>query len=151
MPRGRKPKQMSRIPHRAGRPSFVPTAEQRANVEAMAGYGIPHEKICSLVNNPQTGKPITEPTLRLHFRTELNRGGTKANARVAESLFRKATGDGPGSVIAAIFWLKTRAGWREYDSVVAAGKKEQVNEEAKTAGHGTGWAGDLDFDGSRPN
>jgi hypothetical protein len=31
------------------------------------------------------------------------------------------------------------------------GKKEEVNEEAKTAGHGTGWAGDLDFDAGRPN
>ena len=34
-------------------------------------------------------------------------GAIKANARVAESLFRKATGEGRESVIAAIFWLKT--------------------------------------------
>jgi hypothetical protein len=40
-------------------------------------------------------------------------GGAKANTKVAESLFRKATGDGPQSVAAAIFWLKTRAGWME--------------------------------------
>jgi hypothetical protein len=32
---------------------------------------------------------------------------------VAESLFRKATTDGAQSVTAAIFWLKTRGGWRE--------------------------------------
>jgi hypothetical protein len=32
-------------------------------------------------------------------------GGAKANTKVAESLFRKATGDGPQSVAAAIFWL----------------------------------------------
>ena len=34
-------------------------------------------------------------------------------AKVAESLFRKATGDHRQSVTAAIFWLKTRAGWKE--------------------------------------
>jgi len=32
---------------------------------------------------------------------------------VAESLFRKATGEGSQSVTAAIFWLKTKGGWRE--------------------------------------
>ena len=37
----------------------------------------------------------------------------KANAKVAENLYRKATGEGREAVIAAIFWLKTRAGWRE--------------------------------------
>ena len=32
---------------------------------------------------------------------------------MAESLFRKATGDHRQAVTAAIFWLKTRAGWKE--------------------------------------
>ena len=40
-------------------------------------------------------------------------GGIKANARVAESLYRKATGEGREAVTAAIFWLKTRARWKE--------------------------------------
>ena len=31
----------------------------------------------------------------------------------SENLFRKATGDGREAVIAAIFWLKTRARWKE--------------------------------------
>ena len=37
----------------------------------------------------------------------------KANAKVAENLYRKATGDGREAVTAAIFWLKTRASWKE--------------------------------------
>ncbi len=37
----------------------------------------------------------------------------KANSRIAESLYRKAMGDGPQSVTACIFWLKTRARWKE--------------------------------------
>jgi hypothetical protein len=32
---------------------------------------------------------------------------------VAENLYRKATGDGREAVTAAIFWLKTRAHWKE--------------------------------------
>jgi hypothetical protein len=34
---------------------------------------------------------------------------------VAGNLFRIATSEDPGAVTAAIFWLKTRAGWREAD------------------------------------
>ena len=56
---------------------------------------------------------IDPKTLRRHYRDELKHGHVKANARVAESLYRKATGDGAQSVTAAIFWLKTRANWRE--------------------------------------
>ena len=44
---------------------------------------------------------------------ELDVGAVKATAKVAEFLFRKATTDGPQSVTAAIFWLKTRASWKE--------------------------------------
>ena len=36
-----------------------------------------------------------------------------ASTRIAESLYRKALGDGAQSVTAAIFWLKTRAHWKE--------------------------------------
>jgi hypothetical protein len=47
------------------------------------------------------------------YRPELDRAETEANAKVAESLFRKATGEGSQAVTAAIFWLKTRARWKE--------------------------------------
>jgi hypothetical protein len=40
-------------------------------------------------------------------------GTTARNSTLAENLFRKATGDGREAVIAAIFWLKTRARWKE--------------------------------------
>ena len=36
--------------------------------------------------------------------------------KVAENLYRKATGDGREAVTEAIFWLKTRARWK--DSVI---------------------------------
>jgi len=52
-------------------------------------------------------------TLRKHYRDQLDLGSTKATARVAEFLSRKATTEGPQCVTAAIFWMKTRGGWRE--------------------------------------
>ncbi len=72
----------------------------------MAAYGIPQDEIARVVG-------ITKPTLEKHYRPELDRAETEANAKVAESLFRKATGDGSQAVTAAIFWLKTRARWKE--------------------------------------
>jgi hypothetical protein len=89
-----------------GRRSHEATAALRGQVEAMAGYGIPETDIaCALDIDPKT--------LRKHYRRELDKGHIKANARVAENLYRKATGDGREAVTAAIFWLKTRARWKE--------------------------------------
>lgn len=53
---------------------------------------------------------ISPKTLRKHYRDELKLGHVKANVKVAENLCRKATGEGREAVVAAIFWLKTRAG-----------------------------------------
>jgi hypothetical protein len=61
---------------------------------------------------------VDAKTLRKHYREELDNGLESANAMVAQSLFKTATsGTGSGAVTAAIFWLKTRAGWREVQRV----------------------------------
>lgn len=86
-------------------------------VEAMAGFDIPEEEIRRVLTDPRTGGPIGIKTLRTHFRTELDTGRTRANAKVAESLFKKALGEGPSAVSASIFWLKARAGWKEMSRV----------------------------------
>lgn len=109
----------------AGRPPYAPTEEQRRNVEAMAGFGIPQAEICLLMINPETGRPIDEKTLRAHFHDELAQGHVKANSAIGQALFKKATGSGPQSVAAAIFWLKCRAGWRE-QSVIQVDVKSGV-------------------------
>ena len=86
----------------------------------MAGYGVPEAEIAGVVG-------IDAKTLRKHYRQELDHAHTKANARVAENLFRKATGEGREAVTAAIFWLKTRAGWKETSvTELAARDKEPV-------------------------
>jgi hypothetical protein len=94
----------------------VPTKEQRDNVESLTGYGIPHEEICRLVINPRTGCPIDDKTLRRHFRSELETGYVKANAKVAQSLYQQATGGGDWTKAipsCGIWWSKTRMGWKE--------------------------------------
>jgi hypothetical protein len=104
---------------RRGRPSFDPTDEQRRQVEAMVGYGMPEAQIARLIHNPQTKRTIDEKTLRLHFRSEIDTGQVKANAAVAQSLHRMAIN---GVVAAAIFWAKTRMGWKETAALEMSGK-----------------------------
>jgi hypothetical protein len=69
----------------------------------MAAYGIPADDISRVVG-------IDAKTLRKHYRDELDLGETKANAQIAGFLFNAAKS---GNVTAQIFWLKTRARWRE--------------------------------------
>ncbi len=74
--------------------------------EAVAGYGVPEIDIARIIG-------IDPKTLRKHYRDELETGHVKANAKVAENLYRRTTGEGREAVTAAIFWLKTRARWKE--------------------------------------
>src|SRR3954467_6032818 len=80
-----------------------PDPGQRKQVEALAAYGIPETDISRVVG-------VDPKTLRKCYREELDLGTTKANAQVAGFLFNSAKS---GNVTAQIFWLKTRARWKE--------------------------------------
>jgi len=87
------------------RPRFKITEEKRKTVLALAGYGLKHEQIAHLIGIRSA------KTLRKYCRSELTGGTAEANAQVAQTLYKMATsGLHPGSTI---FWLKTRARWRE--------------------------------------
>ncbi len=86
-----------------GRRAHRPDPSQRRQVEALAAYGIPEDNISRVIG-------VDPKTLRKHYRDELDLGETKANAQVAGFLFNAAKN---GNVTAQIFWLKTRAKWRE--------------------------------------
>ena len=86
-----------------GRRAHRPDPAQRRQVEALAAYGIPEADISGVVG-------IDPKTLRKYYREELDFGETKANAQVAGFLFTAAKS---GNVTAQIFWLKTRARWKE--------------------------------------
>ncbi len=111
------------------RPRYEPTDKDRATVKALAAYGVLQSEISKVIG-------VDDKTLRKHFRDELDTGSTRANAKVAESLFKRATGDGPSSVTAAIFWLKARAGWSEAKAE-APGKKEIEQEAAERVANKT--------------
>jgi len=93
-----------------GRKPFEPTEKQRQLVQTLAGYGIPQPDIAQLVQG-RDGRPISIMTLEKYFRDELDTGATRANAVVAGALYKKATIG--NDTTAMIFWLKTRARWRE--------------------------------------
>jgi hypothetical protein len=87
------------------RPTFLPTDEQRRLVKSLAAYGMKYDSIARRLRIRST------KTLSKHFREELDAGETEANAQVAQTLFQMAiSGEQPASTM---FWLKTRAGWRE--------------------------------------
>jgi hypothetical protein len=48
---------------------FVPTDEQRENVKTLMGFGLRESDVCLLIKNPETGRPISEDTLRRCFST----------------------------------------------------------------------------------
>jgi hypothetical protein len=108
------------------RKAHQPDPALRRQVEAMAAYGIPEADISRVV-------AIDPKTLRKHYRDELDLGSTKANAQVAGFLFNSARN---GNVTAQIFWLKTRARWKEapaelrHSGAVATGSLNELTDEA---------------------
>lgn len=89
----------------AGREAFVPTENERKQVEALSGYGLPLDQIAVLVRSG-----ITVDTLTKYFSEELISGKAKANSQVGRTLFQKATS---GDTTAIIWWTKTRMRWSE--------------------------------------
>jgi hypothetical protein len=82
---------------------FVVNDEIRERVRSLASVGVRQDDIAGSIG-------CDSKTLRKHFRDELDRGTAEANAEITGYLFATAKA---GNVIAQIFWLKTRAHWRE--------------------------------------
>lgn len=89
----------------SGRKEFEPTPQERKQVEALSGYGLPQEHIAAL-----TRDGIHLETLRKHFMVELVAGKAKANAQIGKTIFQKAMG---GDTTAMIWWSKTQMKWTE--------------------------------------
>jgi hypothetical protein len=65
---------------------------------------VPHDDVARLLGLR------SENTLHKYYDDELQRGKAEANAKIAQCLFQQAIN---GNVAAAIFWTKSRMGWRE--------------------------------------
>ena len=84
-----------------------PTDAQRQLVQLHSTIGTPQDTIANILG-------IDAKTLRKHYRDELDQAMARANAAVGGALFNKAKA---GDTTAMIFWMKTRAGWREKQEI----------------------------------
>ena len=78
----------------------------------MVAYGIPEAQVAAVIG-------CHYQTLHKYFDLELRTAHTRANAKVAETLFQQAIN---GNTTAMIFWLKCRAGWKEKHEVEHSGE-----------------------------
>ena len=85
------------------RRAFVVNEAVREQVRHLAGVGVRQDDIARIIG-------CAPKTLRKRCREDLDRGVAEANATVSGYLFAAAKA---GNVTAQIFWLKTRAHWRE--------------------------------------
>lgn len=83
------------------------TPESKDIVKKLAATGVRHEDIAKYMG-------MTRPTLYKYYRDELDRSALTANMVVAGKLFEQCQ---EGNTTAIIFWLKTRAKWRETDEI----------------------------------
>ena len=88
-----------------------PTESTREQVKRLSALGCPHEDIATRLK-------ISADTLVKYYKDELDEGRIDANAAIAGTLFSQAK---KGNTAAAIFWLKTRARWKETQAVELSG------------------------------
>ena len=86
-----------------GRPAHKVTKENQETAKRLAALGVPFEDIATRLK-------ISADTLTKYYKEELDDGRIDANAAIAGTLFQQAK---KGNTAAAIFWLKTRAKWKE--------------------------------------
>ena len=102
------------------RKAFAVNDAVRERVRHLAGVGLRQDDIAKIIG-------CAPKTLRKRCRDDLDRGVAEANATVSGYLFAAAKA---GNVTAQIFWLKTRAHWREKtapeDPILGAESKSEV-------------------------
>jgi hypothetical protein len=90
----------------AGRPFYEPTPADRSTVKNLAAVGVSHIEIAKCIGS----HGISEPTLRKHFRRELDVSLNEVRALAMSGLVQ---GLKKGEAWAVCFTLKARAGWHE--------------------------------------
>lgn len=95
------------------RKRFVPTSDQRELVAVGVDKGMIAEKIRGFIINPQTGRPLGREAFFRHFKEELEGANMAMIANALGVLRRAMKYGGREGVTAAIFVMKTRAGWSE--------------------------------------
>lgn len=89
----------------------IPTDESRKLVRSLSAVGIKYVDIAGKLD-------ISDDTLVKHYKKDLEDGRIDANASIGQTLFQQAKN---GNTAAAIFWLKTRAQWKETNALEVSG------------------------------
>ena len=90
----------------------IPTEETRQLVRSLSAVGIKYVDIAGKLE-------ISDDTLVKHYKKDLEDGRIDANASIGQTLFQQAKN---GNTAAAIFWLKTRANWKETNAIEHSGE-----------------------------
>jgi hypothetical protein len=109
------------IKDKGGRPPHLPNADTRNKVFMLSTVGTRHEDIATVLG-------ISADTLTKYYHDELAKGRIEANASVAETLFKQAK---EGNTTAMIFWLKSRAKWKETSQHEISGNPDGTPVEVK--------------------
>lgn len=99
---------------RASRDHPIPKVQEL--VMTLSGFGLTVDQI-ALVLTVQ-GYKISKRTLLRYYAEDHAAGTVVASVKVAQNLYTLATTPDPKCIPAAIFWLKTRARWREQTPTV---------------------------------
>ena len=104
------------------KPLHQPTEKTRAEIIALRSYGVPIKEVAAYIG-------IDDKTLYKYYREELENSAIKANANVGKFLYQAASGQAlttgathSDCVRAAMFWAKTRMGWKETNVQEHTGK-----------------------------
>jgi hypothetical protein len=109
------------IKDKGGRPPHLPNGDTRNKVFMLSTVGTRHEDIATVLG-------ISADTLTKYYHDELAKGRIEANASVAETLFKQAK---EGNTTAMIFWLKSRAKWKETSQHEISGNPDGSPVEVK--------------------
>jgi len=90
-------------PKKVGRPPHLPDSDTRKQVYELSKVGTRYEDIATMLS-------ISADTLTKYYPEELKRGRIEANSVIAGTLYEKAKA---GDTTSMIFWLKSRAQWKE--------------------------------------
>jgi transposase len=112
------------IPKKIGRPAYVPVDSDKAKIRLMVVAGLTAKQISEVIG-------IGKTTLYEHYKRELQTAAREANSAVVGNLYA-LTKKHPA---AAIFWCKTRLGWKEKELETASAESTTINiyPEAKPA------------------
>ena len=106
---------------KGGRPPHLPNGDTRNKVFMLSTVGTRHEDIATVLS-------ISTDTLTKYYKEDLDKGRIEANASVAETLFKQAK---EGNTTAMIFWLKSRAKWKESTQHEISGNPDGTPVEVK--------------------